>query len=78
VYFREEGIVNRLKLWRLQEGLTQADAAKRLGIGESSLAVLESGRLRPTTGQLARLRAAFGEQTVSLFDQVHDRVDISS
>ena len=68
----------RLKLWRLQEGLTQADAAKRLGMGESTLAVLESGRLRPTIAQLARLRAVFGEQAVTLFDQVRDRVDIPS
>ena len=68
----------RLKLWRLQEGLTQAEAAKRLGIGESTLAVLESGRLRPTAAQIARLRAVFGEQTATLFDQVRDRVDITS
>lgn len=68
----------RLKLWRLQEGLTQADAAKRLGIGESTLAVLESGRLRPTAAQLTRLSVVFGEQAAALFDQVRDRVDVPS
>ena len=68
----------RLKLWRLQERLTQAEAAKQLGIGESTLAVLESGRLCPTAAQLTRLRAIFGEQTAALFDQVRDRVEIPS
>lgn len=68
----------RLKLWRLQEGLTQAEAAKRLGIGESTLAVLESGRLRPTAAQLIRLGAVFGEQAAALFDHVRDRVDVPS
>lgn len=68
----------RLKLWRLQEGLTQAEAAKQLGIGESTLAVLESGRLRPTAAQLTHLHAVFGEQVAALFDQVRDHVDVPS
>ena len=42
----------KFKLWRLQESLTQEEAAKRLGIGASTLAILESGRLRPTPGQI--------------------------
>ncbi|MHB8145241.1 MAG: helix-turn-helix transcriptional regulator [Vulcanimicrobiaceae bacterium] len=65
----------RLKLWRLQQHLTQAEAARALGIGESSYAILESGRLRPTAGQRERLRAYFGELTDSLFDPVSERVE---
>jgi len=68
----------RLKLWRLQEGLTQGEAAKRLGLGESTLAILESGRLRPTLDQLERLRATFGEATPTLFEPVRERVTESS
>jgi transcriptional regulator with XRE-family HTH domain len=64
----------RFKLWRLQEGLTQAEAAKRLGIGESTLAILETGRLRPTAQQLARLQTVFGDEAGNLFDPVRDRV----
>jgi transcriptional regulator with XRE-family HTH domain len=65
----------RLKLWRLQEGLTQQEAAQRLGVGESTLAILESGRLRPTAGQRERLRAHFGEMVDSLFDPVSEHVE---
>lgn len=64
----------RLKLWRLQEGLTQSQAAQRLKIGESTLAILETGRLAPTADQVARLEAVFGSEAGSLFDPVRDRV----
>jgi transcriptional regulator with XRE-family HTH domain len=64
----------RIKLWRLQNGLTQGEAAARLGLGLSTLALLESGRLRPTTAQIDRLRQAFGTEADSLFDQVQERV----
>lgn len=67
----------RLKLWRLQHGLTQADAARWLGIGESSLAMLESGRLRPTRGQMTLLRQRFGPTADSLFDPVSERVEVT-
>jgi transcriptional regulator with XRE-family HTH domain len=68
----------RLKLWRLQEHLTQSEAARRLGIGESTLAMLESGRLRPTASQIDVLRRSFGTETDSLFDQVQERVGAAS
>ena len=64
----------RFKLWRLQNGLTQANAARRLGIGESTLALLESGRMRPTTAQRELLRATFGREAESLFEPVRERV----
>jgi len=64
----------RIKLWRLQHRLTQAEAAAQLGLGLSTLALLESGRLRPTAAQLDRLRLAFGTETNSLFDLVQERV----
>jgi transcriptional regulator with XRE-family HTH domain len=64
----------RLKLWRLQEQLTQNEAARRLGIGESTLAMLESGRLRPTRSQVDILRKSFGSEVDSLFEKVQERV----
>lgn len=67
----------RLRLWRLQQGLTQAEAARMLGIGESSYAILESGRLKPTDRQRERLRAYFGNLTESLFDPVAEQVEVS-
>jgi transcriptional regulator with XRE-family HTH domain len=64
----------RLKLWRLQQGLTQEQAALRLGIGESTLAILETGRLRPTPRQLEQLRRTFGTGTDALFEPVTEHV----
>jgi transcriptional regulator with XRE-family HTH domain len=68
----------RLKLWRLQQTWTQAEAARTLGIGESSYALLESGRLRATARQWSRLRAYFGEAATTLFEEVRERVETSS
>lgn len=62
--------MTRLKLWRLQRNLTQSEAASAIGIGESSYAVLESGRLKPTVGQQERLLKYFGDFADSLFQTV--------
>lgn len=70
-----EDYMLRLKLWRLQHGLTQEHAAKLLGVGESTLALLESGRLRPTPQQMEKLAHHFGTQAKSLFEPVRDRVE---
>jgi len=64
----------RLKFWRLQQGLTQRQAARRLGIGESTLAILESGRLRPTVQQLQTLQRTFGADADRLFEPIQDHV----
>jgi transcriptional regulator with XRE-family HTH domain len=73
-----EDYMLRLKLWRLQHGLTQEQAARLLGIGESTFALLESGRLRPTPHQLETLSRHFGRETESLFEPVRDRVESAS
>jgi transcriptional regulator with XRE-family HTH domain len=74
-----EDYMLRLKLWRLQQGgLTQERAARLLGIGESTFALLESGRLRPTPQQLETLGRHFGPETESLFEPVRDRVESAS
>lgn len=65
----------RLKWWRLQQSLTQAQAARRIGVGESTLAILETGRLRPTVRQLEILRRTFGNDTETLFDPIQERVE---
>ena len=70
-------MILRLKFWRLQQGLTQGEAARRLGIGESTLAVLEAGRLRATQRQLDQLRKTFGPITDSLFEAVEDRLGVA-
>lgn len=60
----------RLRFWRLSEGLTQAKAARRLGMSHLTLGYLESGRLRPGKRDLGRLRAVFGNQADRMFDRV--------
>lgn len=65
----------RLKLWRLQQHLTQEQAAQRLRIGESTLAMLESGRLRPTDSQVHLLESIFGAAASTLFEPVSERVE---
>lgn len=64
----------RIKLWRLQSRLTQGEAAAQLGLGLSTYALLESGRLRPTVAQMERLRQSFGDEAGSLFALVQERV----
>lgn len=66
----------RLKLWRIQSGHSQAKAAALLGIGYSTLGFLETGRLKPSRGQVEQLRKYFGSETDSLFDEVRDRVEV--
>ena len=64
----------RLKLWRVQAGLTQGEAARRLQLGESTLALLESGRMRPSAAQRELLGRYFRDVT-SLFESVRDKVE---
>jgi transcriptional regulator with XRE-family HTH domain len=63
-----------LKLWRLQAGLTQREAASRLAIGESTYAFLESGRMRPSRAQLLQLARSFPDPA-RLFDPVPDQIE---
>lgn len=67
-------VMLRIKLWRLQNGLTQSEAASRLGIGLSTLSLLEGGRLRPTRAQVERLRRVFGPEADTLFEPVREQV----
>ena len=63
-----------LKLWRLQAGLTQREAAARLGIGESTYGFLETGRMRPSRAQLLQLERSFTDPA-RLFEPVRERIE---
>jgi len=65
----------RIKLWRHQNRLTQEEAAARLGLSVSAYALLESGRLRASPGQIEQLRRTFGAAADTLFDPVDERVE---
>ena len=67
----------RLKLWRLQAGLTQREAAARLGIGESTYGFLESGRMHPSPRSCERLACSFPDPA-RLFEPVRERIESKS
>jgi transcriptional regulator with XRE-family HTH domain len=64
--------VLRLRFWRLAQGLTQVEAARRLRMSHLTLSYLETGRLKPAGSDLERLRRAFGDQAERLFDEIGD------
>jgi transcriptional regulator with XRE-family HTH domain len=65
-------------LWRLSEGLTQTEAARRLGMSHLTLGYLESCRLAPNDRDLGRLREVFGTDAVRMFERVdHDVAEVA-
>ena len=45
---------------RREKGLTQADFARSIGIGVSTVGTYESGRARPSAAVLAKIREVYG------------------
>jgi transcriptional regulator with XRE-family HTH domain len=68
--------INRLQLWRVNEGLSQSEAAARLGISRSTYSPIEAGRMTPTTGVAERLRDLFGEDADALLKPIKPRAAI--
>ena len=64
--------MTRLKLWRLQRGMTQQDVAARCGLGLSAYSLIESGRLIPSDAQAAALEALFKVAADKLLCNVPD------
>lgn len=56
----DDRIARRLRARREQLGLTEAEAAARIGITRARLARIESGRSHPTTVLLGRICTALG------------------
>lgn len=52
--------MTNLKFWRLSNNLTQADAARRCGLGLSAYCLIEAGRLQPSRDQVRKLATVFG------------------
>lgn len=48
-----------LKMWRLQQGLSQLQAARKIGFGEMTYSYIESGRLKPSEAQKNKLTTFF-------------------
>jgi transcriptional regulator with XRE-family HTH domain len=57
----------RLKLARLQEGFSQHDVARKLGISQSTLSLWESGHRSPSEERREALAALYGRTLDELF-----------
>jgi transcriptional regulator with XRE-family HTH domain len=67
----------RLQLWRLTAGLTQVEAARRLGMSHLTFGYLESGRLSPSLRDLNRIRQVFGDRAEAMFEHVGDATGVT-
>jgi transcriptional regulator with XRE-family HTH domain len=65
-----EGHVTNLKFWRLSNRLTQADAARRCGLGLSAYCLIEAGRLQRSQDQAGKLAAVFGARGEEMLRRV--------
>ncbi|WP_422062230.1 helix-turn-helix domain-containing protein [Sphingopyxis sp.] len=76
----EESFGDRLQRFRTELGLDQAEVAKRMGVGVTSVASWEKGRARPKRGRMATLAAILGVEASDLLgdgepEEIHDQVD---
>jgi transcriptional regulator with XRE-family HTH domain len=64
----------RLRLWRLAKGLSQLEAARRLGMSQLTYGYLESGRLTVSEKLQRRLQTTFGSDAATILERVKDPV----
>ncbi len=57
---QDRTLEERIKKWRLEQGLLQRNLAKIIGVNEMTIVNWEKGRVRPTKRNLEKLRALFG------------------
>ena len=53
----EQGIGHKIKLIRQARKVSQLDLAKRIGIDNSRLSLIENGHVEPSAEQLAAIKA---------------------
>jgi transcriptional regulator with XRE-family HTH domain len=64
----DEAFGARLQRLRTKAGLSQAEVAKRIGVGAPSISSWEKGRARPKRGRMVKLAAIIGVPTSDLLD----------
>jgi len=62
--------MTNLKLWRQLQNFSQTEAASRLQLGLSVYQYLESGRLKASAEQTAKLRRLFGPKAETILDEI--------
>lgn len=74
----DEDLLDDLARLRESQGLSQRDVAERLGVGQSAISRIESGRRDPHLSTLRRYALALGarvEHRVSRFEPVRPEAD---
>lgn len=66
----QQALALRIKELRALRGLTQEEAADRIGIFRTYMSRIESGRANPTLTLLYEIAGAFGIPVQQLFDPV--------
>lgn len=64
----KELINNNIRFYRLKLGMTQAELAKTLGVGQQTVCLWESYRNTPHMSNLKKLASVFGCNVGDLFN----------
>ncbi len=64
----EKSIGRRLRIVRIEKGMSQGDIEKRTGLLRSYLSRVENGHTIPSVGTLRKISAALGVSTAELLD----------
>lgn len=63
----DEGLSNNVQAARKQQGLTQADLAKRIGVSRQSINYIEAGTIAPSVALALRLSKELNKPVEELF-----------
>lgn len=67
ILMNPSGLKNRLKLARVEAGLTQAELAERAGVTRQTIGLIEAGGYNPTLNLCIQLAQATGKTLDELF-----------
>ncbi len=59
--YPERTLGERIKKWRLEQGLFQVDLAKKIGVNETTIVNWEKERTKPVKEHLKRLEKILGD-----------------
>ncbi len=59
--YPDKTLGERIRKWRLEQGLFQVDLAKRVGVSEMTIVNWEKGRAKPVKEHLKRLEKILGD-----------------
>src|SRR5262245_47684036 len=69
------GLTNRLRILRIEAGLSQAELAERCGITRQAVSSIEGGRYAPSTAVALAIARAVGRSVEDVFQLAASRSD---